>query len=232
MKWYIYFLLLLVIASPSLAQDATVESRTNLDMLGGGNYSARTFDNRYKGVKGQVTILPEFVTGKIYTTDNRAVVQPKVNFDAFANELIVKRGGSEYVISRNVVDRFSLWTGTDSLYFKKIINEEGKQLYYQQLVKGKVQLVKKNIKIFKEANYSGAYSAGREHDEFLDDQKYFMLIEGKSLLEFKNRKSIQSAFPEYAGEVDAYIKKNNLSLKDQQHLAMLFRYINEIIVKN
>jgi hypothetical protein len=59
-----------------------------------------------------------------------------------------------------------------------------------------------------------------------------MLIEGKPLLEFKNRKSIQSAFPEYAGEVDAYIKKNNLSLKDEQHLAMLFRYINEIIVKN
>jgi hypothetical protein len=214
------------------AQVNGLEAQNNVNMLGAGSYTARTFDNRYKGVKGSVTLLPEFAAGKIYMTDKKVVTYPKVNFDAHANELIMTRNGSEYVVHKNLVNRFSIYTGTDSLHFKKIEAEDGKLLYFQVLVPGAMQLVKRNIKIFKEASYQGAYSAGREYDEFIDDEKYYILVDGKPLTEFRNKKSLQQIIPaEYSDGTDQYIKKNNLNLKEEQHLVMLFRYLNDTVTK-
>jgi hypothetical protein len=216
---------------PLYAQVNSLEAQNNVNMLGAGSYTARTFDNRYKGVKGSVTLLPVFAAGKNYMTDKKVVVYPKVNFDAHANELIIARNGSEYVIHKNLVDRFSIYTGTDSLHFRKIV-ADNKSLYFQVLVPGSIQLVKKNIKIFKEASYQGAYSAGREYDEFIDDEKYYVAAEGRPLTEFRNKKSLQQLVPaEYTADIDQYIKKNSLNLKEEQHLVMLFRYLNDIVTK-
>jgi hypothetical protein len=229
---FVAIVLFFIAAMPLHAQVNSLEAQNNVNMLGAGSYTARTFDNRYKGVQGSVTLLPDFTAGKIHMTDKRIVTYPKINFDAHANELIMTRGGSEYVIHKQLVDRFSIYTGTDSLHFKKIEAEDGKPLYFQVLVPGGIQLVKKNIKIFKQANYQGAYSAGREYDEFIDDEKYYVAAAGK-LTEFKNKKSLQQVVPaEYADETDQYIKKNNLNLKEEQHLVMLFRHLNDIVIKH
>lgn len=219
-------------AMPLHAQVNSLEAENNVNMLGAGSYTARTFDNRYKGVKGSVTLLQDFFPAKIYMTDKKVVTYPKTNFDAHANELIIARNGSEYVIHKKLVSRFSIYTGTDSLHFTKVEAEENKPLYFQVLVPGGIQLLKKNMKIFKEASYQGAYSAGREYDEFIDDEKYYVLVDGKPLTEFRNKKSLQQSIPaDNAGEIDSYIKKNNLNLKEEQHLVMLFRYLNDVITK-
>ncbi|MFD0998823.1 hypothetical protein ACFQ21_05870 [Ohtaekwangia kribbensis] len=228
----IAIILLVIGAVPLYAQVNGLEAQNNVNMLGAGSYTARTFDNRYKGVKGSVTLLQDFSPAKIYMTDKKVVTYPKVNFDAHANELIMARNGSEYVIHKKLVNRFSIYTGTDSLHFTKVEAEDNKLLYFQVLVPGNIQLLKKNIKIFKEASYQGAYSAGREFDEFIDDEKYYVTAEGKPLTEFKNKKSLQQIVPsEYTDEIDQYIRKNNLNLKEEQHLVMLFRYLNDIVTK-
>lgn len=226
-------ILLFIGVIPVYAQVNGLEAQNNVNMLGAGSYTARTFDNRYKGVKGSVTLLQEFSPAKIYMTDKKVVTYPKANFDAHANELIIARNGSEYVIHKKLVHRFSIYTGTDSLHFTKVEAEENKTLYFQVLVPGSIQLLKKNIKIFKEASYQGAYSAGREYDEFVDDEKYYIAVEGKPLTEFKNKKSLQQSIPAvYAEEVDQYIRKNNLNLKEEQHLVMLFRHLNDVVTKH
>lgn len=228
----IAIILLVIGAVPLYAQVNGLEAQNNVNMLGAGSYTARTFDNRYKGVKGSVTLLQDFSPARIYMTDKKVVTYPKVNFDAHANELIMTRNGSEYVIHKNLVDQFSIYTGTDSLHFKKIEAEDGKLLYFQVLVRGRISFVKKNIKIFKQANYQGAYSAGRDYDEFIDDEKYYVAAEGKPLTEFRNKKSLQQIVPtEYTDVIDQYIKKNSLNLKEEQHLVMLFRYLNDIVTK-
>ncbi len=225
-------ILLFIGGIPLYAQVNSLEAQNNVNMLGAGSYTARTFDNRYKGVKGSVTLLSDFAPAKIYMTDKKAVTYPKVNFDAHDNELIIARNGSEYVIHKKLVDRFSIYTGTDSLHFTKVTGEDDKILYFQVLAPGDIQLLKKNIKIFKEASYQGAYSAGREYDEFIDDKKYYVAVAGKPMTEFKNRKSLQQIIPaEYTDEMDQYIKKNGLNLKEEQHLVMLFRYLNDSVTK-
>jgi len=225
-------ILLFIGVIPVYAQVNGLEAQNNVNMLGAGSYTARTFDNRYKGVKGSVTLLQEFSPAKIYMTDKKVVTYPKANFDAHANELIIARNGSEYVIHKKLVYRFSIYTGTDSLHFTKVEAEENKTLYFQVLVPGSIQLLKKNIKIFKEASYQGAYSAGREYDEFVDDEKYYIAIEGKPLAEFKNKKSLQQSIPAaYTEELDQYIRKNSLNLKEEQHLVMLFRHLNDVVTK-
>lgn len=225
-------IILFIGVMPLHAQVNSLEAQNNVNMLGAGSYTARTFDNRYKGVKGSVTLLSDFAPAKIYMTDKKVLTYPKVNFDAHANELIIARNGSEYVIHKRLVDRFSIYTGTDSLHFTKVTAEDDKTLYFQVLVPGNIQLFKKNIKIFKEASYQGAYSAGREYDEFIDDEKYYVAAEGKPLTEFKSKKSLQQIIPaEYTAETDQYIKKNSLNLKEEQHLVMLFRYLNDSITK-
>ena len=52
------------------------------------------------------------------------------------------------------------------------------------------------------------------------------------MAEVKNRKSLQQIIPaDYTDEADQYIKKNGLNLKEEQHLVMLFRYLNDIVTK-
>ncbi|HEY9048632.1 MAG TPA: hypothetical protein VIN08_22150 [Ohtaekwangia sp.] len=225
--------LFLMTAFRSFAQLAT-EGQTNLNMLGTGNYTARTFDDRYRGVKGTVMIVPEFVVGRIYMTDGKMIEYPKMNFDALQNDLIVMRGSNEYVIQKNKVKQFSLWTGIDSLHFNRVSTEHSTYYFYQQLVSGDFQLLKKDTKILKEANQPNpAAVAGRKQDEFVDKATYYIRAHDKLPVEVQSRKSLMKVFPvKYDRELDTYIQEHNLDIKNEQHLIMLLTYLNEIASKH
>lgn len=224
-RFYVIFFL----ASYSFVSGQTlqgIEAQTNVQMLGGAGFTARTFDDRYEGVKGYPTLLEKYSPARIRSVEGKIVFSNSCNLDVYTNDLIVLRNKQELVLSKSVISSFVIFDGQDSLYFvKQEVNDQGIK-YYQRLVKGEVELLKLHTKTFVKADYQGAYSSGRTQDEFRNGKKYFLKLSEEKVEEIKTKKDIQKALPQYQQWLDAFIKENKLDMKEEQHLISLIENLN------
>jgi hypothetical protein len=204
-----------------------LEGQTNLQMVGGSGLSARTFDNRYDGVDGFPTFVKDFVKGRIMMNKEQVVKIDNMNYDVFNDEIFVIRGGKELVVSRDMVHSFVMdVNGTPFTFYKKK-SKEGKVGYYQIVTTGKFSLFIKHTKVFRKADYQGAYSANRTKDEFTNEQKFYWSKGDSNLILLKNKKSLISGLGDSAAKAELFIKVNNLKMDSQDHLSLLFQHLNE-----
>lgn len=224
----IFLLLLICISTTTLAQGLEgLEGQANLQMLGGSGTSARTFDNRYEGVDGFPTLVKEFVKGRIKMNKDQVVKADKMNYDVFHDEIFVLKSGKELVVGISVVTSFEMDVNGTTLIFSKQKNEDGEAGYYQVLTQGNFSLFVKHKKIFRKADYQGAYSANRTKDEFLDEQKFYWAKDDSNLMVLKNKKSLLDNLGAQAEKAESFIKTNKLKMDSQDHLLSLFQYLNE-----
>ncbi|GCC50691.1 hypothetical protein SanaruYs_09090 [Chryseotalea sanaruensis] len=204
-----------------------LEGQTNLQMVGGSGLSARTFDNRYDGVDGFPTFVKDFVKGRIMMNKEQVVKIDNMNYDVFNDEIFVIRGGKELVVSRDMVHSFVMDVNGTALTFYKKKSNEGKVGYYQIVTTGKFSLFIKHSKVFRKADYQGAYSANRTKDEFTNEQKFYWSKGDSNLILLKNKKSLISGLGDSAAKAELLIKVNNLKMDSQDHLSLLFQHLNE-----
>jgi hypothetical protein len=223
----ILFLLIFSCNCAVLAQEMTAqEAQANLNVIGGAGYTARTFDNRYEGVKGCPTFFEKYTIAVIRQTDGRRGISKETNLDLMNQELIFKKKNQEWVLSRGFVRNFTFFDGKDSIRFlKEVIGDKGEQ-YLQCLTQGQLMLLKLNVKTFVRANYEGAYSADRTYDEFKNGKKTFLKLSNGNIVEIKNKKDIIKALPGKETLISNYVKGNLLDLKNESHLISLIEYLD------
>jgi hypothetical protein len=203
------------------------QGATNLKALSTGNSMVQTFDNRYRGVKGGITLLENFVPGKIRMTMGKWVNHDQVNYDAYNDELLVLRDGKEMVVTMQMVNHFVLDTQTDTLHFQRLPGSDGKAGFFQKVTNTeKVVLYKKISKTLLEPNFKGAYSAGRDYAEFVQAAKYFVWQKGNPPREFKNKKSFLKYFPDNK-PLAQFIKTEKIDFKNEADLKRIFNYLEE-----
>lgn len=203
-----------------------LEGQANLQMLGGSGLSARTFDNRYEGVEGFPTLVKDFVRGRIKMNKDQVLKTDYINYDVFNDEVFVFKSGKELIVSRTNVQSFEMDVNGEILTFSKQKNSEGEIGYYQVLVQGEFSLFIKHKKIFRKADYQGAYSANRTKDEFTDEQKFYWAKDDLDLVKLKNKKSLLNELGDGAAKAEKFIKENNLKTDSQDDLLRLFQYLN------
>ncbi len=221
-------LILLCVYNFTLAQGLDgLEGQTNLQMLGGNSLTARTFDNRYDGVEGFPTLVKDFVRGRIIMNKNQVLKADFINYDVFNDEVFVNKSGKELIVSRANVQSFELDVNGTTLIFSKEKNAEGEIGYYQVLTSGNFSLFIKHKKVFRKADYQGAYSANRTKDEFTDEQKFYWSKDNLDLLKLKNKKSLLNELGDSSDKAEKFIKENNIKIDSQDDLLRLFQYLNE-----
>lgn len=203
-----------------------LEGQTNLQMLGGSGLSARTFDNRYDGVDGSPTLTLNFVKGRIIMNKDKVMKVDAMNYDVYNDEIFVYKSGKELVVAQNMVNSFEMDVNGTTLVFNKHKNIEGEVGYYQVLLEGKFSLFIKHKKVFRKADYQGAYSANRTKDEFTDEQKFYWSKGNSNLAILKNKKSILSELGDQSNTVESFIKENKLKMDSQNDLIKLFDHLN------
>lgn len=224
------FVLVLSIVSLSdiFAQTMTnAEAQANLYVLGGAGNTARVFDNRYEGVKGQPTLFEKNLRATIFTTDGKKIVNEGCNLDVFNQDVIATKNKQEIILSKSFVKSIRFYTGIDSLCFIRITNQKDKQFYYQELVTGNFSLLKLYTKTFVKADYQGAYSPGRTQDEFRDEEKLFLQLPTDELVELKSKKALQSAAPDHKEWLNNFMNENKLSIKEEQDLIQIVQQLNQ-----
>jgi hypothetical protein len=206
-----------------------VEAQTNLNSVALGNNVYRAIDNRYKGVHGTMTIFENYLPGKIVMSKGQIVVHDKVNYDAYNDELIVIKKDQEVALATLMVNNFSLYSPScDTLDFVRLIDSKGKIGFFEMLFHGEqMSLVKKHKKILLEPSYKGAYSAGREYAEFINENKKFVLLSDNQPKEFKNRKTLIEILPDKKDQIEKYCKQNKVDFKKEDDLLYLFVNLNK-----
>jgi hypothetical protein len=82
----------------------------------------------------------------------------------------------------------------------------------------------------KEGYYSVTHDAGQKNDEYQISETLY-LESGGTLFEIMNKKELNRFFGEYGGEVEDFIKKNNLRIKKADELAKAIDYYNSLLIQ-
>lgn len=224
-------LLALLTCAVGNAQQAPPGDRIyTLKSIQQGNTVTRTFDNRYQGVKGGITLLENFTPGVIRISNGQLVIHDKVNYDALNDELVVFQDGKELGVNKVMVSHFVLVVKNDSLHFDRLYGPDNKIGFFQRVGNGNnIVLYKKVYKKLIEPDYRGAYAQGREYSELVTEHKYLFSDDGKKRVkEVKNKKSFSDDFPDSKELIDTFIKKKRIDFKTEEDLKQLFEYLNEI----
>jgi hypothetical protein len=210
------------------AQSNTPDSFNNLQSLSAGTSMFRTFDNRYKGMKGTPMLLENYVPARIIMLSGMKVKHDKVNFDSYNNELMVIQNGIESVVSMTLVSHFILEpTSADSVFFEKVQDIDGRIRFFQRIYSGRnLSFVKKHFKELVEPNNTGAYSAGRQYAELVPEETYFLKI-GKELKVFKNKKTFLQQLPGNQESAEQFIKSEKVDFKNDQSIMRLVEFLDK-----
>lgn len=101
--------------------------------------------------------------------------------------------------------------------------------FFEVVFDGQTALLKKTDAIVIKANYNVALSVGRKDHTITKKTAYYYLMD--NFINELPEKKITSIFEEQQGKMDKFIKVNQLNLKDERHLSLLFENYNQIINK-
>jgi hypothetical protein len=190
-----------------------------------------TFDDRYQGVKGSPLVFEDWTEGYVLFNDKpeeEEVKTFKMNIDMYQNILYVTlyNGAIGTLPSKHVSSvHFKTKDGEEQV-FKPFIRKEVEgsnfpgRSYYEVIHQGNILLLKHHRKIFKEADYKGAYNTDVRYDEYQNEKRYFISFDGQIFEKIKLKsKYLEKAMPKY--DIKALSKKEKLNLSKEEDIKKL-----------
>ncbi len=229
------FILILFSMSVMLASYAQTTNTTTLDgqeafrnLNSQGNM--RTYDNRYDGIKGSIYV-GGWEKGILVMEDKKTYSEIPLKYNAFENVLAVKKSDKDSIFI-NAANISSFTTPSLGKFMKEPDlaknNPEEIFRFYQVLYEGKNVLFKKYKKELLKADYKGAYSSGRNYDEFVERQEYFIKKEDNTYMDAKmNEKTLFEIFPDRVKFIEEYIKSQKIKIKNEADFVNLLKELEK-----
>lgn len=210
-------------------------ARQNIkDLVDNNNITGviKSFDKRYEGIKGNPFYGKTWnkATLKI---QNNVFENIFVKYNSYENNIhFINSNGKELMLDGNNVGSFSTVDSItqQTLNFKKLgligefepelVNKFGVALY-----EGKeINLVLLPDKKLLKANYKGPYSADRNYDEFVDDYKYYVVINRKPEKIKLNKKNLLEIFPSKSKQIEEFIKTKKINANSEAGWISVLNY--------
>jgi len=187
------------------------------------------FDDRYEGVKGTPLRYDDWVEGNLFLKDNAWVRNLKMNLDIHDNFLYIlsPENGQIFTLSNEEISEIHLFSEGETILFRKFLPEQfdsriDPDLLFEVLAQGEYTFLKLSKKLFKEADYQGAYSADRRYDEFVPSTSYYLtnsegLFEKIKLTE----KALCKLLPDQKSRIREIVKNTGISEGEEMVMAVL-----------
>ncbi len=194
-------------------------SRADMDIIFNDLNKKYSFDKRYNTVEGTPYLFNTWAMGTLTMPDGKTLTNVRMNIDLVTQELIVQNSQMVgMIVSHDQVSALNL---NNSMVFKlgfPAIDNQTPASLYQVLVADTVSLLKYSQKSIVQL------------DEF-DKKKKFMLYEDyyffyKNLINAVKSKTLSKVFPGIKDEIAAYIKAEDVKMKDEADVKKLIQYIN------
>ncbi len=195
------------------------------------------YDLRYEGTKGSKYFIDEWLSGElIFVKENtKAPKSVPLKYDSQNKELLFKRSvGDSIVVNPAQITGFIINDTKNNVSFPfakfEGLKTEGGTVpvaYLMVLYKNKTSLLKYVSKMMQKANYSAVSNVDRRYDEYLDNSEYFIQKPDGSLSRTKLKKnSVVKALSDKEDQIETFIKKENISFRNEYDLARVVDYYN------
>lgn len=138
-----------------------------------------------------------------------------MRYDEIRDELIINDQGNRIQLLKEKVQYFNLYTA-DFIHIKKdsLVNNFISSGFYNLLYKGKICLLKKEIKTSRDE-----LSIGTELQISIERNDYYYIKKDNKFYPIKNKGNLFNVFEDKKSEVQQFIKANDLSFKrDRQNM--------------
>lgn len=223
---------------PSVQAAMIYNSLQRNEEIGGGTGAVRTYDLRYEGMQGTPYFIDEWLSGKlVFTNGDAGKKSHLLKYNTQTKELLMKRPqGDSIIVFPNQITAFTIIDASKNVSYPFIKVENLKAdggtvpvCFLMVLYKNKSSLLKYVSKNVLKANYQGGYSADRRYDSYVDNSQYFIRKSDNSLVKVKVKKSsVLDALEDKKAEIEAYIKKENLSFKNDFDIAKVLVYYDSL----
>jgi hypothetical protein len=185
--------------------------------------------HQYVDVEGSPYLIDDWAKGVIKLKDGRTYKNMDIKYDQIEDKLLF-RNPKDYATLEFVepIKEFTLsYIADDIAYAKHFRSGYGleKNAFYEVLADGGVEFLKQTQKSIKESHGYNSATITKSIDA---DVKYYLCIAGQLRPVKKDKKSIFNALSDRQPQLEAYIKANNLNLKDEVDLTRLVVYYNSI----
>jgi hypothetical protein len=243
-RFLLLFVLLITLATASYSQTATalppnIRATNTLDRLldfdGINNYDILygiPMDHRRELV-GDTYLDAEWRKSTVLLNNDKLLEGYLTRYDIKARQLEIKSSWGVKVLNAAAVKSFlSIDSVTKTPHYfinsSRFKDEDGSfsEGFFEVLSDGKIPLLKKTTIEIKRGNYRPELAVGTKEDQILKKAKYFYLQDQRAI-PIPPAKKLPAVFGARADELKEFMKRNNISLKEELHLKTLFDHYNK-----
>ncbi|GGH17285.1 hypothetical protein [Pedobacter zeae] len=183
---------------------------------------------KYEDVKGSPYLSDNWTFGKVTTKSGKQYVDVPLKYNVMDDKLIFKHenGNQMYFVEPVIAFELNnLISGTSAKFVNGLpaIDHYNALSYYEVIFSGPISLFKKTNKVITESKEYGSALINKSFNTTLN---YFALSDGKISKITPNRKAISTLFPSKEQQLNDYLKKEKIDLKNDEDLKKLFAYLN------
>lgn len=146
-------------------------------------------------------------------------------------EILLNTYNDVKALQGNQIRAFSLEKAGKSIHFLNTQVYQADKMptgFYEILVPGKVTLAALPRTVVKKPTYNPAFEVGTKDTRILLDADYYVLKGGQAEKLKPTKKSILELMPDKAKDMEAFLKINNLDLKERSNLVRIFEEYNSL----
>ncbi len=183
-------------------------------------------------IQGSPYLSDEWINGLVKFSDGRTYKDIPLKYNQVNDILYFQNDKKETLTFVKQVTDFIIAYSSDNedhvKHFKSgfaDISGYTTQNFFEVLVEGTAQLLKKN---HKHVVSESGMALGTTIQKYADSESYYLVIAEKAYTLKRDKKAILAILANKQAELEAYIKANNLNLKNDPDLAKLINYYNSI----
>lgn len=183
------------------------------------------------GTIGSVYLNEDWVVGKVELSSGDEIANIPMNYDLENKILELNTDKGIKIVELNNLKYFELGSPNSSRKFYNFTYKDIKGMtgIAEELVTGEVSLFSKPEIVKIQANYNQALDVGEKSDRIIKKEKLFLVKDGEANDVTNSGKRILTYLKEKREEIEALVKKENLSYRKRDDIVFIIYKYNKFM---
>jgi hypothetical protein len=179
-------------------------------------------------VEGTPYLNEQFITGVVYDDKQKYAGVP-MRYNIYEDNIEFKQNNKDFILDAQPQIRKVELDGHTFVVDNYDVKGATKPGYFFLLDSGKVILMSKKVKTFRDQQPPKALEVGPTPAKFTDESEAFYFKAANSpLTRVSNIKNMIAGFPDKQAELTEFVKKEKISHKKEEDLIKLVKYYNSL----
>jgi len=228
LKRIVFFIMLSVLTNNLSAQTMLngLMDSYRFKKMTDGTYT--DFNLKMAEIQGTLYLNEEFSPGKIITSDGATYEAIPLRYNAYSDDMEFQKGEDIYNIDPKTIVRRAEFGGVVFGCMRYDFFGKIQHGFFEILTEGKATLLVKYTIKFLEKEKAQAFADPKPARFDAPKKEYFIAFEGAPAKLITNKKSLLELFGDRKDEMESYMSKNKLSIREDDALTKIFVHFNSL----